>query len=278
MEILLNELSLKGQYSSVQDFIDSTLKTILSIFKEIKDSGQLLLKKEDFFKSKITTNKSINDLFHDPAFKMNDEVRSLKSKIVELTQEPYWENSLKQDADTMYTFEGKEIWGSSLAEACERDKVVSSFVNSDFESPTLEVSKNDLKVTINNLTERGQLRELLWSERKISFGDYILSRYQLGKLNFSVFIDRNNFDEIQQCDQSLFLDAFRKFEDLTWSQIEVDDGFKYKSFSGTLKGYTGPKNLYKFRTSQKYRCHGYREEEQFFVLYLEVDHRLSDRG
>lgn len=37
-------------------------------------------------------------------------------------------------------------------------------------------------------------------------------------------------------------------------------------------------DIFKFRVSEKIRCFGYREKDTFFVLRIDLEHKLSDKG
>lgn len=87
-----------------------------------------------------------------------------------------------------------------------------------------------------------------------------------------------DFSGIQTQEQELFIDTFRKIEELTWGQVYTDRGLNYKEFHGVISESFRDKKTYKFRASQKIRCHGYRENDLFIVIGFEVDHRISDRG
>lgn len=278
MELLLNELSLEGQYSSVENFVSTALTSTLKVLKELSSFGQLLLKKQDIYKSKITVHKTFHDVLKSPLPHQRDEIRKFKNAIVTLTTEPFWDETIKQDADSTYTWNNEDIWGSSLAESTARDRAVLSFLNSRFEDKKLEVLKDDGSIIINNICKRDDLTELLWSKGEILFGEYVINHFYNGKLNFGKMIDQDNFLNIEPMEQKLFLDTFRKFEILPWNQIIKDKGLNYKAFNNSLPGYSGSHSLDKFRASRLIRCHGYRKGDTFFVLLLEIDHNLSDNG
>lgn len=279
MDLLLNELSLEGQYSSIEDFIESALRSALKVIKDISsfDDILLFLKTKDVFEAKITENDTITNLLSCPPSLYRDEIRKFKVMIDKLVLEPYWEDSISQTAKS-YSWNNEDILGTSLAEACERDKLVFSFLQSRFEDPFLEVYRNRKLVKIENILRGGELLEYLWKQKCITFEKYITTRFVGGKLNFTKFINNSVFSNIQIQYQKLYIDTFRKFEELNWIDIGRNDGLRYKSFNGILSGYNGSEHLMKFRASQGIRCHGYRNGENFFVLHLEVDHRLSNNG
>lgn len=97
-------------------------------------------------------------------------------------------------------------------------------------------------------------------------------------MDFSKIDEEMGFSGIQLAEQSLFVDTFRKFEEMTWAQIHTDNGLDYKMYHETISMAYRNVKTYKFRVSQKFRCHGYREKDLFVVICFETDHKLSDRG
>jgi len=238
----------------------------------------LLLKKSDVWNNKITPSKTLHSFLINNTFRKSDEVRRLKSAVADLTKEPFWDYDTKQDPNLTYLLDGADIWGSSPAEACERDKVVVSFVSSSASSDPLDIIRDGISVPLLNLTFSGKLTELLWANNQISFEAYLKARFSRGKLDFSKVEEKMGFYGIQSAEQSLFVDTFRKFEELAWDQILTDRGLDYKEYQNNIgMRYQGIKT-YKFRASEKIRCHGYREKDSFVVIGFEIDHKLSDRG
>ena len=279
MELLLNELTFEGQFTSKEDFIQTALANLNEILHELEGFGHILLKKQDVMYTKITKSETLSDLMLSPPSIYKNEIRRFSLSLLKLANEPFWEDSMLQDPDIAYIWKSEDIWGSSLAESCERDKVVLSIQNSRFEEPILSVFRQNERIEIANILKPKELLEYLWTKNLISFGEYVKNRFSTGKLDFSKFIDDRNFQVIQSSEQFLFIDAFRKFNELSWEEIGRDGGFQYKDFNGTLSGFSSQNiNLKKFRASQKIRCHGYRDGKRFYVLFLEVDHNLSDNG
>ncbi|MBT6231450.1 MAG: hypothetical protein HOI47_32820 [Candidatus Scalindua sp.] len=276
MEILFNELSLTGQFSNQNDFVKNALLPFIRVLKEMQEFATLLLKKSDVWSNKVTPTINLYSFLI--ASCRTDEVRRFKSAIANLTKEPFWDSDIKQDSGTAYFFNGSDIAGSSPAEACERDKVVVSFLSSPASLSPLNIVRNDITVPLVNLTVYGNLTEFLWDTKKISFESYLKERFSRGKLDFSR-VDINILSSgVQTTEQSLFIDTFRKFDELTWGQIYTDTGLEYKRFHGTLVASCKGAKTDKFRVSQKFRCHGYRENDSFIVVKFETDHKMSDHG
>jgi hypothetical protein len=278
MEVLFNELSLNGQFSDQDAFITKGLLPFLRVLKEIYGFSTLLLKKSDVWQGKITPTNTLYSLLTSTKFRECDEFIRLKSAIIDLTREPFWDLDSRQPADATYFFNDSDIHGSSLAEACERDKVIISFVDSIASGNPLNVLRNEINIPLINLTCLGTLTELLWAEKRISFEEYMTARFSGEKFDFSRVNPNMGFSTVQPGERDLFIDTFRKFEMLTWEQVHADKGLNYKEYHGIIDTSCQNIKTYKFRASQRIRCHGYRKNDLFIVIGFETDHKLSDRG
>lgn len=278
MQILFNELSLAGQFPDQEVFVSCGLLPFVGVLKEMQGFSTLLLKKSDVWDKMITPTSTLYSFLNNNTYRKTDEVRRLKSAIAELTKEPFWDFESKQDADSSYLLNKADIWGSSPAEACERDKTVVSFISSAASSDPLNIMRNGVSVPLLNLTYSGKLTEHLWAKDQISFESYLKARFSGRKLDFSRVDEKMGFSGIQTTEQSLFIDTFRKFEELDWGQIIIDRGLDYKEYDGDVSRAYRNLKTYKFRASEKIRCHGYREKDTFVVIGFEIDHKLSDRG
>ena len=278
MQILFNELSLTGQFSDQDAFVRNGLLPFVGILKEMQGFSTLLLKKSNVWDKMITSSNTLHAFLINNAFRKSDEVRRLKSAIADLTKEPFWDSDSKQNSDSTYLLDGADIRGSSPAEACERDKVVVSFVSSSASLDPLNVIRNGVNIPLLNLTRSGKLTEFLWANNQISFESYLKAKFSGGKLDFSRTDEKLGFSGIQSSEQSLFVDTFRKFEELTWDQIHSDRGLDYKEYHGIIGMRYRDLKTYKFRASERIRCHGYREKNSFVVIGFETDHKLSDWG
>jgi len=210
-----------------------------------------------------------------------DQIRKFKRKLAMLIEEPYWENDKKQSDDDTYLFDNVKINDSSLAESCERDRVVVSFLHSKFKILKIPVLKNQDEVEVDNLYNRFHFLELRQSRNELTFEDYARQKFKGTKLNFSLIDDNFGFALLNTtAEENAFLSSFEKFVKMSWDDILKDDGFEYKTYKDQdiFKRKYNDKNIRKFRTSQKYRCFGYRENDTFYVIRFESDHKLSDKG
>jgi hypothetical protein len=160
MELLLNELSLSGQFESVDQFVEKGVLNILGVFAELQEEDKVL-KKYDFYSYRVTSSESIHDVLAGSLSRTYDELRRFKIHIAKFFDEPYWEKSQRHDASLEYSFQAKAVSNTSLAEACERDRIIISFIHEDFKNSPISVSRSTEDIAIDNLFEDGHYTTVL---------------------------------------------------------------------------------------------------------------------
>ncbi len=278
MDIFINELSLSGQFTSVNNFLENSLLQFLGVLRELKDNSLDVLKVYDLWERMVTPTENFHSVLRTK--RNSDEIRMLKLAISMLEKEPFWESKKMQKESSEYILNELDLSGTSLAEACEReDKIVVSFHSSETSHHPLLITKDGVVVRVENLTKPGLLTEMLWENNRISFKSYLLARFpKKGRLDFTKVESSMGFDILAETDYATFIDTFRRFEKLSWEDIYIDKGLNYKEYKGKRISHNFPGKSYKFRTSRKYRCHGFRSDETFVVIGFEIDHQLSDNG
>ncbi|MDR3188014.1 MAG: hypothetical protein LBT94_02360, partial [Prevotellaceae bacterium] len=181
MDILINELSLTGQFLSVEHFANEGLRPFAATLKEITLSQNVLYKKCDLWSHLVTNNANLHSILVGEASRQYDEVRKFKGQLASLL-EPYWENDRRHSPDCEYLYNAKNVCGQSLAEACERDKVVVSFTtHGDFSEMQLDIIKNQQKTTVDNLYAKGHYVEFAYQRQAISDTDYFEWKFANGQ-------------------------------------------------------------------------------------------------
>ena len=165
MDILLNELSLSGQYDSREIFVEEILPTLIGVLDEIQELFKATIyKNQQFYSSKVTKTDTIHDILVGNLSRQYPGLRKIKRQFFSpLFAEPYWEGTRKHSENYSYTYEGNDICNHSVAEACERDKVIVSFKKSElFREETLSILKNgNEQIDIDNLFNAGQYSNVL---------------------------------------------------------------------------------------------------------------------
>ncbi|HFS67473.1 MAG TPA: hypothetical protein ENK67_04600 [Flavobacteriia bacterium] len=273
MEILLNELSLTGQFKDEDEFFNN-FDLVLEIIKLIELLEFSIAKEYMFFDVAITPKYKLADFLR----LRTDRAKRMKRFLAKLAQHPpFWNEIQKHNCvNDRYIFNGIDVCNSSLAESCERDRTVLSFLHHDFLNNNLSIQKNRMNIDIYNIVDKNNFLEYLLLIAKIEAFSYCKLKFRNSNLNFSKLENEHGFDLLSSKQQeNEFIDSFKQFSTMSWHDIMSSDGLQYKKYNGTeFKA----ENIYKFRVTQKYRCFGYRQEDEFFVLRFEIDHKMSDNG
>jgi hypothetical protein len=285
MEILINELSLDGSFEKLEDFYDS-LGGFLKIQKLMESSNATFSKHHELYTFKVTNDMSLHDAFRDKRSRSNNKIRRFKQLLNCLMSDPsFWHEDQRHKDTDRYTCQfTSEINGYSLAEACERDKVVLSFENSSFAANLLEIKKNGVVIDLINIQEPLILSELLYEKSLIDARVYCNHRFNDTNLSFEFLEEGYDFNILEEDEEKAFISSFKMFSEMSWDAILKSDGLEYKKYQPSKKDnwflnspFTN-KQIYKFRTSQRFRCFGYREGDLFNVLRFERDHTISNNG
>lgn len=153
MEILINELSLHGQFATLDDFVNTAVKPLLLLLQQIDSNRDVLLKKYDLWSAKVTATNTLQDVLKGSYSRTKEEIRRSKTKLSALIDNPFWEDDRKHNAPDYYQYNAANVFDTSLAECCERDKVVFSFTSIQFSSTSLIVEKNSTPISIDNLID-----------------------------------------------------------------------------------------------------------------------------
>jgi len=156
MEIIFNELSLTGQFASREQFVVEALPPLLSLLSEIDSSKNIFYKKQDFYASLVTRTDSIYDILVGNISRQYREILKFKSQLRQLFDNPYWENERKHSDSCIYQYNGTNVCGFSMAEACERDRAIISFTHPNFSGIKLSILKDSsIGITLDNFFAAG---------------------------------------------------------------------------------------------------------------------------
>ncbi len=277
MDILLNELSLDGQFTDKDIFLDN-LENLLYTIKVIEQLKFSLLKDYSFFNSQVTNSESFIEI----AQSKDNRVRKLKSFLLRLSNNPpFWNTEQEHNcSDNSYIFNSNNICETSLAESCERDKFILSFKHNDYLEYNLLIKKNTNKINLYNILDRNLFLDYIFNLDKIIPLEYCKLRFKNTNLDFTLLDEITGFNLLNKKQVKEYISSFIKFSLMEWINIDNDVGFQYKPYTGDIfkKTKYAMKNIKKFRTSQLYRCFGYRQENIFYVIQFEINHKISDNG
>ncbi len=292
MDIILNELSLSGQYSDITDFSERGLAPLSEIIHLIHTAGEnsnlSLLKKSDFFSAMVTPDTSLYEILHSTMSRL-DQIRKFKSDLAKIQNEPFWDMNQRHDATHDYVRTDNDrndtVSGCAPAEAHARDGIMLSFTPSDYDADTVTICCNQLESTkvILNTSDIKTLFKERFIRGEIDLEQYFSLRFS-SRFDFSEISRSNGFNHITNINFNLFESSFADFELKTWKQIIKDPGLDYKEFSknrNTNRFFSQSQwgeGVFKFRIDQEKRCFGTRRGDIFYVWRIDLDHRLSDLG
>ncbi len=289
MDFILNELSLDGQYRDIDHFATHGVRLLTEVLQELRVLNvSPLLKKSVLYDRPVTTSASFYEVIYSSESRINDSLRRMKGLMASLMNEPYWDTDQRQNPDARYWMLcgaiKEDVSGSSVAEAQARHACLVSFVPSAFQtdSMSVEVEGENDTFLVDNVWCKNQARDILLRSKAIGYDAYFRGRYR--KIDFGGISSKNGFNLITPTNIDLFKEAFYKFDSLSWEDILGYPGLDYKRFhknSNTQECFTPEQwrmDIFKFRVSEKIRCFGYREKDTFFVLRIDLEHKLSDKG
>jgi hypothetical protein len=210
MEILINELSLTGQFLSISNFVENALKSFLAVLKELDRNNDVVLKKQNFWNCKITNNTILHSLVSQRSF----ETERIKLLFKNLS-EPYWETSQKHNAADIFEYNENNIVGTSLAETCERDKIVISFAHFDFSSVKLRVLKNQQVMIIDNLFDKWHYSDVAYQRGQMTKCEYFDRKFKAGK----IILLENEYRFIRTS-----IDTNQSHGETIYKEIKTEDG------------------------------------------------------
>ena len=175
MELILNELSFDGQFSSQDEFIQYVLDILMPLLDVVIENEIPLLKKSDLYQYMITCDSTLQDLLmrtDDPSMTL------LKSYIVNLGYcEPYWDlETLMTDPEGIYEYPASANEPNCFTEVIERSGQLLSLPHPDFDADMFLCRRDSEEFEISNIKDLRKLLKEILSEDKEKIC-YIIERY-----------------------------------------------------------------------------------------------------
>ncbi len=289
MEFFLNEVSLQGQYSSMEDFIKDLADTVRCVKLIKKDPNSVIYKMTDFYNQQVTVNQKLSDLKHTH---VTDELMRFQLMLdQEINNEPYWDEDFQQNLENCkYYWEKIDVGGTAMAEAAIRGAHLISFKYEGLVDRIVYISeeRKEHKETyeIQSVNSDRYLAKCLGDEIRLSRNDYLNALFHGTRINYSTVEKGFDAGILEKAEYDSLVSTFTKFvEHDSFETIDHDEGLEYKKYKPSRKDknvFSAAKyrniQIMKFRFSKKMRVFGYRKEERFCVLRIERDHKISDYG
>lgn len=171
MEVLLNDESLNGQYTE-DEFIEFCKEDLLPILKELEQQGATLLKSYMTFSRKITSEKDVNRII---STRGNPFLDRMRSYLVQLNREPFWDDSIRTDLSKTYTCDISNV-PNCITEAYTRNGMILSFKDERFLEKWIDIICDENKSEVRNITT------------------YDSCRHHLAELGYIIIWSKNSFD------------------------------------------------------------------------------------
>lgn len=279
-EIILNENSLCGQYASMDEFYRDILPFLSNVQYFVGDVSWEVLKKSDLFQRPVTKNERFFRIRGD----RSDAARKIKGLLCRLSDEPpYWDVDSRQKG--IFHADGRDVTGSSVAEAAARTGFLLSFPQSAYEDRELTVTQEEKEYRVTSITTPSYRTEQLYQRGFINIYTYLRERFRGTRLNFDEFDVSYGFDSFEKDEVAECIRDFERFAGhADWQEIKADLSLYCKEYQPSPKEnwFRGIKyvdmTIYKFRCGNPKRCFGYRKGDVFYALRMERDHKISDKG
>lgn len=216
MEIVINDFSLDGQFSSLEDFYKSLREYTLEALKALNEEKIEVLKSYELYERKVTETSSFYEVIQKRG---EPEITRMKRLLTQMMlNPPYWNDFKKHNCEDVYCCNYSDRKNDyCLAEACERDKVVFSFINEKFKENTFRIYKNDTVIEIYNIYNKKILLDFLYDKNIIKECQYCDLYFNELKINFCKSSDRNytmeffNDNSLSKSDKSKILYGLKQF-------------------------------------------------------------------
>lgn len=175
MEVLLNDLSIAGQFSTVDDFIENLASDVLPILKKSRELGFAFLSKTTTYNLHVTECLTLYDLLANKHNSMSyPEVSYLKSTIANMIYDPYWDDKLvKTDISSSYELPHDCEIPNCITETFERAGILISLRHDDFLCKYISLRKNGIEENVRNSASVPIFHEHLIMLKYISFVDFL---------------------------------------------------------------------------------------------------------
>lgn len=146
MDIILNDKSIDGQFTE-QSFLEHMRKEVIPGLQLLEQNGCILYKDYDTYSRLVTKDKN---LFAFLKVQGNPVIDSLRNYLVQLfNSKPFWNDAVKTKQGVEYFCILKDV-PNCITEAYERNGMVYSFPQKNFEEMYLDIKCNGINDNVRN--------------------------------------------------------------------------------------------------------------------------------
>lgn len=213
MELILNDLSLHGQFAAIDDFEDYFIDHLNELIKLMIDQKIPLLKKQDSYNRNITKDITMYTYFRESS---NRTVATIiKKQIVDLAiDEPYWDTDdmMRTRPDVDYEYPDKQSEPNCYTEAIERKCPLLSIQEDNNAGERIECYRDKESVGVINITDVNTFLNAYIKEgiHNIRFA---IEHYQMDKAMICAEVSGKCYTESALLENNLSEQDIRKFLD-----------------------------------------------------------------
>ena len=180
MEVIVNDLSLNGQFPDIDDFEDYYFDYLNQVIQLIINEKIPLYKKSDTYSRMITQNISLTQYLHESS---NQTVATLiKKAIIDIAySEPYWDtDDIQSKTDVVYCYPNKQVEPNCYTESIERKcPLVSIQIDQSTDNLILCRRNNEL-IEITDIRNKKEFLEVYLKD-DVNNIQFVIENYPVGK-------------------------------------------------------------------------------------------------
>lgn len=158
MEVIINDQSLVGQYDE-KSFFDYCATELIPILDDIEKLNGSILKEYETYNRFITAEYTVNDYLV-KSRRSDPIIDRLKYYLIQLTRNPYWNDSIKTDSKKKYVCP-ISVSPNCITESYERDELLYSFDYSIFTRPFQKITCDGVDYSVRNFYTYDELKDHL---------------------------------------------------------------------------------------------------------------------
>lgn len=182
MNYYINEYSLRGQFSDVDEFLQSLRNNTLPLLKKIEArQDSVIWKKDSLWQRDICNNITLSTIDKVRTNERNAETTAIKKQLIKIwSKEPYWNNEKLIEGEITYCFDldyqvNFDV-GNCFVKAIEGEGQIISFLHDEYKKDELELLliQGDKEITfiLSNLYSLSCLQEPIVKSWKIDAYHY----------------------------------------------------------------------------------------------------------
>lgn len=222
----------------------------------------------------------------------DDELKSFQLSLdAEVYDRPYWDDECVQNLESSYWWNDRNVSVTGMAEAAATSNQLLSFRMDGLVDRKIDIKEitSDGKQNMFDVDSVFSVKYLIGnygSRLGISRDDILIERYRGTRVDYSTIEREFGANSLEENEYNLVMGTLDKVvQHESFETMAKDDGLEYKKYTPKQKGKNWfssakyrNKCIMKIRCNDIIRAFGYRKGDQFKILRIERDHKISNYG